>query len=154
MCDWRICPTRTSSSSFPSTCGSDRRANISHSTITSPNLQPPGCGGRPPGVGAGTDDGPAGGSSLYVIVPRNIFSPKSRGDLAAPVPPHPVLSGRFQKIPHPVAVHQSCGPRVRECGGAWHPAAALHEELQRASPAGCGVDRPRTHKSGSVSAAR
>jgi hypothetical protein len=42
-CVWRICPTRTSSSSFPSTCGSDRRANTSHSTRTSPNASR--CGG-------------------------------------------------------------------------------------------------------------
>src|SRR5215831_10612904 len=35
-CGWRICPTRTSSSSSY-TCGSDRRANTSHSTRTSPN---------------------------------------------------------------------------------------------------------------------
>src|SRR5262245_53587831 len=83
-CGWRICPTRTSSSSFPSTCGSDRRANTSHSTRTSPNASRFG-GAWPPGGGPrGT--GCPGHPLVFVYAKylRNIFAPK--------IPETPALS--------------------------------------------------------------
>src|SRR5262245_64814742 len=61
-CGWKICPTRTSSSSFLSD-GSDRRANTSHSTRTSPNASRFGGAWTSGGghrVGGHTEAGPAG----------------------------------------------------------------------------------------------
>ena len=47
-----------------------------------------------------------GAFSIYYDDPEIFLPQKSRGDLATPVPPHPVLSRTiWHKIPQPVAVH-------------------------------------------------
>jgi len=98
--------TSISASLFRTMCGSDRRANTSHSTRTSPNASR--CGGLlPSGVSPGGRS--RGGRwtgrvpSLYILVTPKYFCPKNPRSLASPR----CCPARFRVSTHKIAIRDS-----------------------------------------------